>query len=157
MTAAHCGSRKYKEVVVGDHSINNPSDGRVHEACRYKDHPKYAGGYAYDFSIMHLKDPVDIDPRAVPACLPTAKHSGNFLVGKNLTVSGWGQFDYDDYATPDKLHVVTVKGISNAQCKRMYSEAFLGHLINSENLCAGDIIDGGEDACQGDSGGKPTH
>ena len=155
LTEAHCMPNG--AVVVGDHSISNPSDGRVHEVCRYRDHRKYEVRKAYDFSIMHLKRPVDIDSRAVPACLPTAKHSGDFLVGKNLTVSGWGQFEYDDFASPDELHVVTVKGISNAQCKEMYSKTFLGHLINSENLCAGDIIDGGEDSCSGDRGGKPSY
>ena len=55
------------------------------------------------------------------------------------------------------LNVVNVKGISNAQCKEMYSKIFLGRLINSENLCAGDIIDGGEDSCKGDSGGRPIY
>ena len=103
LTAAHCGVES-SDVVVGDHSIEDASDGKVHKKCRYRDHPKYDDStYAYDFSIMHLKDPVDIDHRAVPACLPTAKHSGDFLVGKNLTVSGWGQFDYDEYASPDAL------------------------------------------------------
>ena len=55
------------------------------------------------------------------------------------------------------LHVVDVKGISNEQCRKMYSKIGRGHMINSENLCAGDIIDGGEDSCNGDSGGRPSY
>ena len=157
MTAAHCGVAS-SDVVVGDHSIGDASDGKVYKKCRYIDHPKYDDStYAYDFSIMHLKKPVDIGPRAVPACLPTTKHSGDFLVGKNLTVSGWGVFGHGGEGRPDNLHVVNVKGISNAQCKEMYSKNDKGHMINSENLCAGDIVDGGEDSCQGDSGGRMSY
>ena len=157
LTAAHCWSRMDSELVVGDHWSRNASDGIVHKVCRYKDHPKYdRSRKAYDFSIMHLKEPVDIGPQAVPACLPTAKHGGDFLVGKNLTVSGWGAL-YAGGHSPDVLHVVDVKGISNEQCREMYSKIGRGHMINSENLCAGDIIDGGEDSCQGDSGGRSKH
>ena len=122
--------------------------------------------FAFDYSIVHLKYPVDIGPRANIVCLPSAKHSGDFLVGKKLTVSGWGDLEYydyydpegdleyGDYNVPDKLRVIDVKGISNSQCKDMYTKDGRGYWINSENLCAGDIIDGGEDSCQGDSGGR---
>ena len=155
LTAAHCNLWETSTVVVGEHSRTNESDGTIHEFCRYENHPDYSRNDNYDFAIVHLKNPVEIGPQAIPACLPTAAmHRDNFFVGKTLTTSGWGTMDYGEDRCPDKLHAVNVTGVSNRECKERYSKIGKGHQIRPESLCAGDTIDGGEDSCQGDSGGR---
>ena len=158
MTAAHCGSREILRVFIGDHDKFNESDGTELETCRYRDHPKYnrPTGTEYDFSILHLKEPVEIGPKAVPACLPTSKHGGDFLAGKTLTTSGWGVTRNETHDW-DKLRFVKVSGVTNAECQKMYNafpDIYPNITIHAAELCAGDTEVGGKDACQGDSGGN---
>ena len=155
MTAAHCGSREILRVFIGDHDKFNESDGTVYQTCRYRDHPKYnrPTGTEYDFSILHLKEPVEIGPKAVPACLPTSKHGGDFLAGKTLTTSGWGATRNETHDRT-KLRFVKVPGVTNAECLKLYSDVPIRGNISPDQLCAGDTNAGGIDACQGDSGGN---
>ena len=155
MTAAHCPLPN-TEVVVGEHFARNDSDGIIHETCRYKDHPLYKQitRTAYDFSILHLKTPVEFGPRAVPACLPTSRHGGDFLAGKILTTSGWGK-TLNETHDRSKLRFVKVPGVTNAECQKLYSaDPEYNRTIHAVELCAGDTDAGGIDACQGDSGGN---
>ena len=181
ITAAHCTKILVKlpgsfqpdwsrYVVVGEHSLNDTSDGRVHRKCRSEEHPLYAfnpddvKGAKYDFAIIHLEKPVDIGPRAVPVCLPTSRLGGDFLAGKQMTVSGWGllngtfneneTFNLNDimvHRGPNNLQVVKVPGISNEVCEQKYKGE---GPIHSGELCAGDLNVGGIDSCSGDSGGN---
>ena len=92
--------------------------------------------------------------RAVRACLPTLKLADDFLAGKPMTVSGWGNTNYPNFPQyPDKLHVVNVTGVELAVCREKYDDT-TGDTVTDGDMCAGDIIDGGEDSCQGDSGGR---
>ena len=51
-----------------------------------------------------------------------------------------------------KLHFVdNLPWISERECKKKYK----AH-ITSRMICAGDLVNGGIDSCQGDSGGKNT-
>ena len=155
MTAAHCESAEWSDdVIVGKHSRWNASDGTAHEVCRYIDHPKYHKinhSAKYDFTILHLKTPVEIGPRAVPACLPTLKHGGDFLAGKTLTVSGWG-ITLNETTDGNKLRFVKVPGITNAECEKLYKADYMP--IYTVELCAGDADAGRIDSCLGDSGGN---
>ena len=54
---------------------------------------------------------------------------------------------------PNKLHVVNVTGVTLALCREKYGDP-TGEYVTDGDMCAGDIIDGGEDSCQGDSGGS---
>ena len=148
MTAAHCTSSSNFDVIVGEHDRTDSTDGTRHTICRAVRHPNY--NYPnYDFSIVHLNTPVTIGTRAAPACLPTAALGGDFLAGKTMTVSGWGDLSSGG-GPPTVLHSVDVPGITNTQCGNAYS----GYSITSSMLCAGDVANGGIDSCQGDSGGK---
>ena len=101
-----------------------------------------------------MAEPVLLGPRAVPACLPTmSEHGGDFLHDKKMTVSGWGNFEYGG-SSPTVLHKVSVTGVSNAVCQQMYEEEYGPDTIQADELCAGNTVDGGVDACQGDSGGN---
>ena len=152
LTAAHCTSYYADyDVIVGEHNISYSSqDGTRHSVCRYVDHPWY-NSYTqdYDFSILHLDRPVQLGVRAVPACLPSTNFMGNYLNGKNLTVSGWGALSEGGWG-PDVLHSVGVPGMTNAFCNQ---PSFYDGQITDAMLCAGQPS-GGIDSCQGDSGGN---
>ena len=148
LSAAHCPSNV--DVVVGEHSLSGQSDGTRHTVCRAVNHRRYdSWTTAYDFKILHLREPVQFGPRAAPACLPTQNMGIGFLAGKLMTVSGWGTLSSGG-GQPNVLHSVDVPGITNTQCSNAYS----GYSITSSMLCAGDVANGGIDSCQGDSGGK---
>ena len=167
MTAAHCGGKNFvnfRSVIVGEHLRYNDSDGTTYETCRFENHPEYvpvsmvpdAWGPRYDYSILHLKKPVEIGPRVVPACLPTSKHSGDFLAGKILTTSGWGD-TLNETHDPSRLRFVKVPGITNLECQKWFNETdYLPYKvqIRPAELCAGEPDVGGKDACGGDSGGN---
>ena len=146
LTAAHCMFTTNFDVIVGEHHITSSSDGTRHQQCRGVKHPDYNSDFA-DFAIVHLRQPVQIGTRAAPACLPSANLGGDFLDGKMMTVSGWGNLASGGIS-PSVLHKVDVPGITNAVCSNSYSG------ITSSMLCAGDVLNGGIDSCQGDSGGK---
>ena len=146
MTADHClgGPTDIYRIVVGLHSNNGTSGAAVHEICKYVKGGDYPRS---DFSIVHLKKPIELGPRAIPACLPTVKMAGDFLANKTMTASGWGalQDDWLDGPFPNNLQFIKVQGVNNELCKERYSPAF--H-IRPDELCAG------IGACYGDSGGK---
>ena len=148
LTAAHCMGGDF-DVIVGEHRWNNAEgiDGTRHKICRQVKHRSFDDWtLTYDFAIVHLKQAVT-DPKATPACLPTATFAGNFLVRKTMTVSGWGTLSSGGNQ-PGVLHSVDVPGITNDQCDRLLSG------VDDTMLCAGNVANGGVDSCQGDSGGK---
>ena len=152
LTAAHCTGANGGnwDVIVGEHRITDTSDGTRHTKCRHVDHPDYNNPVRLtnDFSIVHLNQPVQIGTRAAPACLPTSNLAGSFLDDKTMTTSGWGTL-CSGCSQPDVLNVVNVPGVSNTLCNQRY-----GGGITDEMICAGEIVNGGVDACQGDSGGQ---
>ena len=151
LTAAHCTSNWQKyDVIVGEHNITSLEDGTRHSVCRFVDHPSYdSDTFENDFSILRLNKPVQLGPRAVPACLPLTTFRGNYLANKTLTVSGWGKLS-EGGGSPKVLHSVDVPGMTNEKCNipELHDEQVLDVM-----LCAG-LAAGGIDACQGDSGGK---
>ena len=168
LTAAHCTSdnRNY-DVIVGEHRITSTEDGTRHSVCRYADHPSYnSQTIDNDFSILHLDQPVQLGARAVPACLPLSNFRGDYLDGKTLTVSGWGDLGTGWF--PEVLHSVDVPGMTNFQCNQLLTQPtsfptsstsfydYEDNMITDNMLCAGQPS-GGVDSCQGDSGGKDYH
>ena len=158
LTAAHCTGVNGGNwgVMVGEHRTTDSSDGTRHTKCRHVNHPLYRSinSIDHDFAIVHLDNPVQFGARAVPACLPTsASHGGGFLDDKTLTVSGWGSL-CSGCSSPNVLHVVDVPGVSNAVCNQQYEGRYGPGSITADMMCAGDAVNGGIDACQGDSGGK---
>ena len=150
LTAAHCISRKF-DIIVGEHDYTSTSDGTRHKVCRSTIHPSYSKDTRdSDFAIVHLEIPVETTKRATPACLPKASWEGDFLAGKSMTVSGWGTLEAGGLQ-PKVLHSVKVPGITQAECSEAYSGIYR---VLKSMLCAGDVDEGGIDACQGDSGGK---
>ena len=166
LTAAHCFShdREIFDVLVGEHNTSDDlqsEDGTRHKVCGQTSHPLYRrGSYNYDFAIMRLRKPVELGPRAVPACLPDSKKfGGRFLENKTMTVSGWGSTVYQGEGSP-VLKTIDVPGLSNEECQASYNACLelLGRFcprITDTMLCA-ESAPGGEDGgtCNGDSGGR---
>ena len=77
--------------------------------------------------------------------------SSSTVGGGNYTVAGWGRlvdgYSYGGELLPDVLHHAQVPLMSHDECV-----ALLGGGIDAGMLCAGHE-EGGQDACQGDSGG----
>ena len=153
LSAGHClPEMTYKKVYVGVHSIS-PIDGIPYEWCHISRHPDY--NYPdNDFMIIHLKESVQLNHKVGIACLPSDDDGmdGDFFAEKNLVVSGWGNLEYEGHG-PSKLHSVTVPGISKSECENKYCTKG-DPCITDNMLCAGDVFNGGVDACQGDSGGN---
>jgi len=153
LTAAHCtdGKGLRFDVVVGEHDTTGANDGTIHKVSRVVEHPSYSGSTLdFDFAILTLETPISFGTRANAACLPTRSWAGDFLVGKKLTVSGWGHTSQGG-SNAAVLHSVKVPGISNSRCNNLYNGE-----ITSQMICAG-IDDGGIDSCQNDSGGPLTY
>ena len=158
LTAAHCvfddfGLIEASDilVVVAEHDQSDSFDGVQHEIRSYTNHPQYFqdAAFDYDFSMLHLTLPVELGDLAVPACLPDLRFLDDKLVGKYLTVSGWGRTDHPDYDYPDLLQTVDVPVISQEDC----IEAYGSSRITNSMICAG-YATGGMDSCQRDSGGR---
>ena len=88
------------------------------------------------------------DSYAIPACLPPLSWNEDFLVGKDLTISGWGT---DESGSPSTvLQSAIVAAVSNSKCQNLYDDI----LITDQMICAGNLDKGGVDACRGDGGGN---
>ena len=156
LTAAHCTKSDNFDIIVGEHSITDSSDGTRHEICNIKIHPEYNSPTPYnnDFSIVTLRTPVSLGARAVPACLPDVSVAGDALAlaGTSLTVSGWGKLS-EGGSNPNVLHEVAVSAITNSQCMNSYVGSEIEGWITNSMICAGNIDQGKVDSCHGDSGG----
>jgi len=178
LTAAHCTfdmdnpiEASDIRVVVAEHNQTDGSDGIKRDIRSYTNHPYYnvSAFTDYDFSMLHLTVPVNFGDRAVPACLPDLRFSEDELVGKYLTVSGWGalgnpEYDAYDYLhypdLPDVLQSVDVPVVSQHDCRKAYLKSPSMKITNAM-ICAGyrkgEIHAGEIDACHGDSGGPLTY
>ena len=98
-------------------------------------------------------------------------YGGDFLANKTLTTSGWGitlnetqdvtRSSQGVTMTPgrrkmvEKLRLVKVPGITNADCEKLYNADPIKNVtILAVEICAGDTDAGGIDSCMGDSGGN---
>jgi len=160
LTAAHCMGGSF-DVLVGEHNASDDlqsEDGTRHSVCGTTSHPLYNRDTKdYDIAIVRLSQPVELGPRAVPACLPDAEEfGGRFLEGKTMTVSGWGRTVYQGVGSP-VLKTIDVPGLSSEECQEKNLACWNCPPITDSMLCA-ESAPGGEDGgvCQGDSGGPLT-
>ncbi|XP_068624740.1 trypsin-1-like [Battus philenor] len=147
ITAGHCGTKSY--VRVGSKYLNQ---GRrvavkrnyVHPMwlAKIKDHP-----FDYDFQLLELAEPLRFDDHVQPIKIA---HIGDMVIGKIITVTGWGNTEENGPYSPI-LQAVRVPIISKEQCQNVPFPYFRGSLT-PRMFCAG-FSEGQKDACQGDSGG----
>jgi hypothetical protein len=150
VTAAHCvDSRVPVQILLGKNSISSPG-GESHKVKDITIHPL--------FDIETLKNDLAIITLTRSSNYkPIALASNNMLKRLDydsfLSVSGWGYTDvWGNMPPSDTLITASVHYIPPDICS---SDMFYGSIISKGMLCAG-YVEGGIDACGGDSGGPLT-
>nr|AAB57732.1 pretrypsinogen-like serine protease [Dissostichus mawsoni] len=146
LSVAHCWYNPYSmQVILGDHNL------RVFEGTEQLMktntiiwHPSY-DYQTLDFDIMLIKlyHPVEVTEAVAPIPLPTSCPYG----GLSCSVSGWGIAKLGGEAyMPTLLQCLNVPIVDQQVCENTYPG-----LISTTMVCAG-YMEGGKDACNGDSG-----
>ncbi|KAK9874619.1 hypothetical protein WA026_005448 [Henosepilachna vigintioctopunctata] len=152
LTAAHCTyNTPYSKFTVRAGSSYWSKEGQLKEVIAKFEHPSYISKiYHNDISILKLRKPLIFDDTVQPIKLADAKMPP-IPDGTMATVTGWGRLEYEREAMSDKLMVVHVPMISRDTCEKSYESS----VITKSMICAG-YVEGGRDACIGDSGGPLT-
>ena len=151
-----CATGQPSHVVAKEHSLTDNSDGQDRiEIKNWKIHENYdEKTLNYDYSLAFLMQPIALDDKAVPACLPTTPEmqQTDFFVQKTLSTSGWGLLSGGKQA--DVLMQLDVIGLSNEKCQNS-----LGQFapVFSEMLCGEGAEKSTQTTCSGDSGGPLTY
>ncbi|KAH9493939.1 hypothetical protein DERF_014663 [Dermatophagoides farinae] len=158
ITAAHCLSdqrgqlypRENLLVKLGMHDLNNNDyemDRQTFNVVSILQHPEFKrNGFYNDLCLLRLDHDVRLVPESVwPICLPDTTIRSRNLVGYMATVIGWGTTKYGGQQS-GLLQQVSLPVWDNHDCDKRYFQP-----INKNFLCAG-FVEGGKDACQGDSG-----
>eukprot|EP00005_Dracoamoeba_jomungandri_P010897 CAMPEP_0174275018 /NCGR_PEP_ID=MMETSP0439-20130205/59601_1 /TAXON_ID=0 /ORGANISM="Stereomyxa ramosa, Strain Chinc5" /LENGTH=256 /DNA_ID=CAMNT_0015367091 /DNA_START=359 /DNA_END=1126 /DNA_ORIENTATION=+ len=98
-----------------------------------------------DISVLQIYPPFEFGSSV--NSISVNVDSGLEEAGVVATTTGWGDLYYDG-PTSDVLQKVDVTIISNEEATTLYSVE-----ITEEMIAAGDTVNGGEDSCNGDSGG----
>lgn len=156
LTAAHCFYTSDKEryptdavqVTLGDYNLYTNEEHEQHLTVdQVLIHPAMnLVTYDNDIALVHLTTPAIINDYVKPIAL-TANPEDEALVAPGIvaTVTGWGATKESGGLAP-VLREVTVPLIANAVCRQSYG------MLTDNMLCAG-YVQGGKDACAGDSGG----
>ncbi|XP_061573194.1 trypsin-like [Cololabis saira] len=144
LSVAHCWYNPYyMQVILGEHDV------RVFEGTEQLMktdtiiwHPSYDyQTLDYDVMLIKLFHPVEVTDAVAPVNLPTGCPIG----GLPCSVSGWG-YDSVDGNLPIRLQCLDVPIVDEEECENSYPG-----MITRRMVCAG-FMDGGRDACNGDSG-----
>ncbi|XP_046611368.1 vitamin K-dependent protein C-like [Neodiprion virginianus] len=160
VTGASCLWRSRIEdltIRLGEFDLENeeePLKAEEYKVEKIEINPEYEEiEFRNDIALLKLDRIVKFDKHIIPVCLPSEDLS---LVNRTATVTGWGFINEDsrNFRTT-VLRQVDVEVFSNERCNEWFSEVGLNRLISESELCAG-RVEGGKDACTGDSGGPLT-
>ncbi|MFI2614197.1 S1 family peptidase [Streptomyces sp. NPDC018584] len=142
LTAAHCvdGSGNNTSITATAGVVDLRSSAAIKvKSTKVLQAPGY-NGKGKDWALIKLAKPIDLPTLKIAKT--TAYNKGDF------TVAGWGA-DREGGAQQRYLLKATVPFVSDADCKAAYG----AELTPGEEICAGNLAQGGIDTCQGDSGG----
>ncbi len=97
-----------------------------------------------DIALLHLSEGTSQESLAL---IPAGDPAGLGSAGTDATIIGWGSTDPMGTRYPDALRQAVVEIISDADAQSLYGPSF------TDNMLAAGIMEGGVDACSGDSGG----
>jgi secreted trypsin-like serine protease len=142
LTAAHCvsasGSDTSITATTGSVDLQSPNAVKV-TSTQVLQAPGY-DGRGKDWALIKLSRPLH---------LPTLNTATTQTYDKGtFTVAGWGATS-ENGEQQRYLRKATVPFVSDAKCKKSYGS----DLTPSDEICAGNVAQGGVDSCQGDSGG----
>lgn len=118
------------------------------KVSRFIPHPEFNPLMNFnDISLIELSEPVDILKNHLrPICLPpSTKYEPTDYVTFGFT-AGWGQMHFNSPKS-DHLRHVEVPLISNRVCNEE-SEPYYRGRVTTHMMCAGDLHQGGPDACE---------
>jgi Trypsin len=159
LTAAHClqiPRAEYLRLVIGDHSLQrrdlHEHSYRVEKLIIHPDYRK-EGPYSNDIAIIKLKsndfEGIAFNSHVRPICLPDPGHP--LPTGTWCSVTGWGVQRAEDLGSiAPVLRVAEVPLLETRLCRTRSIER--NQRVLDTMLCAGHL-EGGTDACGGDSGG----
>ncbi|KHJ43469.1 trypsin [Trichuris suis] len=157
LTAAHCVLeendvlRPFHEmnVQIGAHRLSMYETGqqnvRVKRMIAHKSY-NFSNPHS-DIAVIQLEYPVQFSKTIQPICLPPEGEKAE--VGETCLVAGWGYLKADTHFN-DHLMQVYVPFLDINECAK--NDSYGQKVYKEIMLCAG-YMDGGRDACQGDSGG----
>lgn len=158
VSAAHCFAGFGPADISSWAGITNVSDRSeaTRQAVTKVDvHPGYdANSFANDIAVVTLGKPVSPDLGTATITLPVKVNAAEWpAAGATATVSGWGETDPAQTVASDRLQAAAVTILASPQAQQCgdYGASYLP----SMQVCAG-ALEGGVDACQGDSGGGLT-
>jgi trypsin len=140
LSAAHCAGGGY-DAIIGRHK-HNDNDGDKVRVSKEFIHPKYNDQATNnDFMVLKLS-------RETKAGTPVKINSSRSTPqdNQNVVVMGFGVTNENTQQTSNKLMEVTVKVVSDSECRQKYGN----EVIASTMICAASPS---KDSCQGDSGG----
>ena len=105
-----------------------------------------------DIAILELEEPIKLNGETKAIPLASVSDVKSFHEGTKFNVSGWGDL-HDGGPGSDTLQWVEVPWVPLDVCREAYSHTSYGP-VEKDEICAGDLENGGVDSCQGDSGGK---
>ncbi|ODN06574.1 Transmembrane protease serine 11A, partial [Orchesella cincta] len=157
LTATHCFSRRQisqTEVWLNERNfllvtdVDHPTI-KI-KALRLIVHPNYNPIMNYnDIVLVELSEHVNITERYLrPICLPRDQ---SYDEKEYAFTAGWGQISRVGPKS-DELRHVCLPLLSHADCINK-TVSYYKNRVNEYMICAGDIKNGGRDACPGDSGG----
>nr|XP_029535152.1 trypsin-like [Oncorhynchus nerka] len=146
LSVAHCWYNPYAmQIMLGEHNL------RVFEGTEQLMktqniiwHPSYDyQTLDYDMMLIKLFHPVEITDYVKPIPLPTSCP----YAGLPCSVSGWGNIATgEEVNMPAHLQCLDVPILEDEKCEMAYPG-----MLTRRMVCAG-YMDGGRDACNGDSG-----
>lgn len=156
MTAAHCTEDDAGnpipaariDVIVGANNPISGLEGKKYFVSQVIVHENYnSTTLENDIALLKLSQTINY-PNATPVKLASAKDAAAGLTdpGVFAWVTGYGEISVNPPVLPATLQKVQLPIISNTQASVVW------HTIPSTDLMAG-FLNGGKDACSGDSGG----
>ena len=155
LSAAHCfqglrGNPNLWQAALGEHdrTTDTEADHIEVDISLIVNHPNYAS-LNFDFSLLLMAQEINfsIHPHIRPICLPV--NDNDSYQNTTATTTGWGTLQSGQSQLPSKLQEVDVNVLSNEECANDYG--YGANQITEQMLCA-NVVGGGKDACQGDSG-----
>ncbi|XP_024937980.1 uncharacterized protein LOC107265302 isoform X10 [Cephus cinctus] len=155
LTAAHCleGYNKATYVVrAGDYNTEIDEGTEVEANIEdYYIHEDFRKGQRMnnDIALVLLKGRgIPLGENIMPICLPA--ENLEYLPGLNCTISGWGSVETGTSGHSRDLRFSWIPLIDQSICQASY--VYGEGAISDGMFCAG-FLEGGVDACDGDSGG----
>merc|ERR1712179_149003 len=141
MSACHCKQSTGATVAMGSIEWQNP---KFTSHGMFECHPDWNSNIMdYDFSIITLSNPVDVNDPDVQA-IPIAMK--DYPANTPALITGWGRVIYQSSFHPNTLQMATTNLVSKQRCMLSW-----GPRITDRMQCVGG--NGLNSACKGDSGG----